>query len=113
MAVSSLFITHRFLNYRFLGYGFQVWEYFSLPEEEREMEINGKTISNPMCNTFPRIASCEYHSFGSGGQDQTVSAICILALNIINDKVSVFSSLVFEGTKAVHTMAKKLNCKLS
>ena len=42
---------------------------------------------NPMCNTFPRIASCDYWRWGSGGRQENINAICILGLNHINDKV--------------------------
>ena len=43
---------------------------------------------NPMCNTFPRIASCDYWRWGSGGRQENINAICILGLNHINDKVN-------------------------
>ena len=46
-----------------------------------------KAGQNPMCYAFPRIVSCDYHKFGSGGKQEDLNAICILALNIINDKV--------------------------
>ena len=78
----------------------QVWQYYLLPEEEQHMP----GVKNPMCNTFPRIgqiicsslfifsflsssASCTYWRWGSGGSQENINAICILALNIINDKV--------------------------
>eukprot|EP00090_Calanus_glacialis_P014519 TRINITY_DN23321_c0_g1_i1.p1 TRINITY_DN23321_c0_g1~~TRINITY_DN23321_c0_g1_i1.p1 ORF type:complete len:250 (-),score=26.19 TRINITY_DN23321_c0_g1_i1:511-1155(-) len=76
-------MTHRFLHYRFITYGFDVWQYYLLPEEEQRMP----GVKNPMCNTFPRIASCDYWRWGSGGSQENINAICILALNIINDKV--------------------------
>ena len=47
---------------------------------------------NPMCNTFPRIASCDYWRWGSGGRQENINAICILGLNHINDKVYFNSS---------------------
>ena len=46
-----------------------------------------QTRQNPMCYVFPRIVSCDYHRFGTGGKQENLNAICILALNIINDKV--------------------------
>ena len=46
-----------------------------------------RLATNPMCRTFPRIASCDYHRFGGGGKDASINAICILALNVVNDKV--------------------------
>ena len=46
-----------------------------------------KTAQNPMCYVFPRIVSCDYRRFGTGGKEENLNAICILSLNIINDKV--------------------------
>ena len=38
--------------------------------------------------TLPFSASCDYWRWGSGGRQESINAICILALNIINDKVN-------------------------
>ena len=37
-----------------------------------------------------RIASCDWYRFGTGGKQETINAICVLALNIINEKIYVF-----------------------
>ena len=76
-------LTHAFLNYRFLTYGQKTWNFFKSPEEERILN----KLPNPMCETFPRIASCNYHYFGTGGDQSNINALCILSLNTINDKV--------------------------
>jgi len=73
-------MTHTFLHYRFMGYGIDVLKYYRMPEEE-QMEHK-----NPMCNTFPRIASCDYWRWGPGGQQENVNAVCVLTLNMIHDK---------------------------
>ena len=39
--------------------------YYVMPAEE--MEIEG--IANPMCEVFPRVASCRYYRFGTGGEE--------------------------------------------
>ena len=49
-----------------------------------------------------RIASCDWYRFGTGGKQETINAICVLALNIINDKVFLvvwfwFFFLIFLG----------------
>ncbi len=77
------FITNKFLKYNFLAYGLLVARYYSMPREERE-----SYMMNPMCETFPRIAGCDYHRYGSGGAQEVKNAICVLGLNMINDKVS-------------------------
>jgi len=79
---SQFFVVNRFLNYQFLNYGPSVWYYYSLPPEERALQN-----LNPMCEAFPRIASCNYYRFGFGGDKESKNAICILGLNMINDKI--------------------------
>jgi len=74
-------LTNIFLHGRFNNYGAKVLYYYRLPEEEQESQ------KNPMCWTFPRIASCDYWRWGSGGRQENINAICVLALNMINDKV--------------------------
>ena len=49
---------------QFLTYGYEVVVYYSLPSEE----INMRGILNPMCEAFPRVASCTFHKYGTGGQ---------------------------------------------
>ena len=42
-----------------------------------------------MCEVFPKMAACRYHRYGMGGREDDRHAICILGLNMINDKVFV------------------------
>ena len=39
------------------------FRYYNLPAEESAMA----QIKNPMCEVFPRVASCTYWRYGSGG----------------------------------------------
>ena len=94
----QIFLTNKFLSYNFLGYGVRVWAYYSQPAEERR---HGGI--NPMCETFPRLVSCDYvrytlqllllswiawfSRYGFAGGKTSLNAICILALNMINDKI--------------------------
>ena len=55
VVISQIFVVNRFLNYHFLGYGSKVWQFYSLPPEERKIQE-----FNPMCEAFPRIASCDF-----------------------------------------------------
>eukprot|EP00092_Neocalanus_flemingeri_P020605 GFUD01022326.1.p1 GENE.GFUD01022326.1~~GFUD01022326.1.p1 ORF type:complete len:425 (-),score=107.53 GFUD01022326.1:32-1306(-) len=83
VSVSQVFVTHAFLNYQFLDYGYLVFQYYRLPPEERELD----STLNPLCEVFPKVAVCNYQRFGRGGGQETKQAMCILSLNIINDKV--------------------------
>eukprot|EP00092_Neocalanus_flemingeri_P004139 GFUD01004453.1.p1 GENE.GFUD01004453.1~~GFUD01004453.1.p1 ORF type:complete len:480 (-),score=121.93 GFUD01004453.1:122-1561(-) len=83
IVISQLFLTNRFLGGNFLTYGSDVYQYYSLPAEETTLE----NIHNPMCEAFPRVASCTYYQYGAGGGQNALNALCILSLNIIIDKV--------------------------
>ena len=90
-------------NFIYLIFWPQHFRYYSYPSEE----IDILDLPNPMCEAFPRVASCTFykvqkfdfsvsrwqnlHSFtlqyGSGGRVVGHQALCILALNIVIDKV--------------------------
>ena len=38
-------------------------------------------------STKKYLASCDYWRYGAGGRQENINAICILNLNVINDKV--------------------------
>lgn len=83
VVISQFLITNIFLEYQFTWYGPTVWRYYNLPAEESAMA----QIKNPMCEVFPRVASCTYWRYGSGGGQTQLQALCILSLNIVIDKV--------------------------
>ncbi len=57
--------------------------YFSLPPEERA-RIG---LADPMCELFPKQVGCYYSRYGLGGGLDSRHGMCILGLNMINDKV--------------------------
>jgi len=61
-----------------------------MPVEERH-----NATYNPLCEVFPRIASCEYVRYGVAGIQETRSALCILGLNMVNDKVGKPSCFIW------------------
>ena len=90
--------TEWFLDNQFMEYGIKVWQFYNIPHEERDMYNK----PNPMCNAFPRVASCKYVRYGTGGDQEDRSAICILGLNMINDKVN----LLFSSIKPINAKVK-------
>ena len=83
--VVAWFLTDRFLNWQFVFYGARVYAHYQLlPSEERE-----RFAANPMCEVFPRIAACNFVRYGSAGLQENQNAICVLSLNMINDKVTL------------------------
>lgn len=81
--IAVWFATDKFLNRQFVSYGPAVFYYYNLlPPEEREHFAN-----NPMCEVFPRISACDFVRYGSAGLQENQNAICVLSLNMVNDKV--------------------------
>ena len=80
-----------------------------LPAEEREHP----DTFNPMCEVFPKQAACRYHRYGMGGGSDNRHAMCILGLNMINDKVFIliwvwFCFLMFMGAMRVITRSTQI-----
>ena len=62
---------------------FNFFRYYAYPPEE----IVQLDLVNPMCEAFPRVASCTFWKYGTGGKPVGHNAICILALNMVIDKI--------------------------
>lgn len=79
--ILNLFLTDRFLNNEFLDYGPRCLSYFR--------NVSSVPIS-PLTATFPKLTKCTFHTFGVSGTVQNLDGICVLALNILNEKVYLF-----------------------
>lgn len=78
--VGQLFLIDAFLDGEFLTYGLEVLSFVSSDEDRVD----------PMVRVFPRVAKCHFHKFGSSGNVETHDAVCVLPLNIVNEKIYVF-----------------------
>jgi len=79
--VGQIYFTDRFLGYQFTTYGIDVVRMTSLDPEER---------TDPMNVVFPKVSKCTFHMYGPSGTITKHDGLCILALNIINEKIFVF-----------------------
>lgn len=43
-----------------------------------------------MVAIFPRMTKCTFHKYGASGSLQKHDALCVLALNILNEKIYIF-----------------------
>ena len=95
--IGTIYCIDRFLGNKFLDYGNQVVSYLS----------SGGEFS-PFSTTFPKQAKCQMSYFGSSGTTSHVDGLCVLALNVLNEKVylvlwfwliflSALSTVVFLG----------------
>lgn len=70
-----------FLGGAFLTYGTDVVRFSNMNQEQR---------TDPMVAVFPRVTKCTFHKFGASGTIQKFDALCVLALNILNEKIYIF-----------------------
>lgn len=45
------------------------------------------TEENPLEHVFPKLTKCEYYNYGPSGSVQNHDALCVLPLNILNEKL--------------------------
>ena len=80
--IGNIYFTDYFLGYQFSKYGSEVLSYI------QTTEIEDRT--DPMDKVFPKVTKCTFHSFGPSGTIQKHDSLCVLALNIINEKIYTF-----------------------
>jgi len=79
--IGQIYFTDYFLGYEFSTYGWDVLSVAAGNPEER---------ADPMNVVFPKVTKCTFHQYGPSGTIQKHDGLCILALNIINEKIYVF-----------------------
>ncbi|XP_059476338.1 innexin inx3 [Neocloeon triangulifer] len=79
--IGNIFFVNRFLGGAFLDYGTDVLRFSELDQENR---------TDPMIAVFPRVTKCTFHKYGPSGSIQRHDTLCILALNILNEKIYIF-----------------------
>jgi len=79
--VGQIFFMDFFLGGEFTTYGTDVLSMTELQQEERD---------DPMSRVFPKVTKCTFHKFGPSGTVERFDGLCVLPLNIINEKIYVF-----------------------
>lgn len=77
----QMFLLDTFLGGHFTSYGLQVIQWGEWDQEYR---------TDPMIRAFPRMTKCMFHDFGSSGDVQRIDALCLLPLNVLNEKIYIF-----------------------
>ena len=81
LLTGQLFLMDRFLDGTFFTFGIEVISFAMRDEEDRV---------DPVIYIFPRMTKCTFHKFGSSGNIESHDALCILPINIVNEKIYVF-----------------------
>lgn len=79
--IGQIYFMDTFLGGEFTTYGSDVLKFTELEPEER---------SDPMAKVFPKVTKCTFHKYGPSGTVQQFDGLCVLPLNIVNEKIMVF-----------------------
>jgi len=79
--VGQIYFMDLFLGGEFTTYGSDV---MAMTEKEPEDR------TDPMAKVFPKVTKCTFHKFGPSGTVQKIDGLCVLPLNIVNEKIYVF-----------------------
>ncbi|XP_063235959.1 innexin shaking-B isoform X1 [Bacillus rossius redtenbacheri] len=79
--VGQMFLMNRFFDGEFLTFGIDV---ISFMEDDDENRVD------PMIYIFPRMTKCTFYKYGVSGEVERHDAVCILPLNVVNEKIYVF-----------------------
>ncbi|XP_011498557.1 PREDICTED: innexin inx2-like [Ceratosolen solmsi marchali] len=80
-SLSQMYLLNLLLEGQFSRYGPAV---MGLTSETKPFER-----VDPMARLFPKLTKCTIHTFGPGGSSQTHDALCVLPLNVVNEKIFV------------------------
>jgi len=80
VVIMNIYMVNAFLGGEFLSYGSEVIEYSNMDQAERV---------DPMIYVFPRMTKCTFRKFGSSGSIERMDALCLLPLNILNEKIFI------------------------
>lgn len=79
--VGQIYFTDRFLGYEFTTYGTKV---LSMSDGD----LGSRT--DAMDLVFPKVTKCTFRKYGASGTVETHDGICVLPLNIFNEKIYIF-----------------------
>ena len=82
--VGVIHLTDLFLSGMFYSLGFNTITYFLTPMDIRQNMVN------PVCQVFPTVTSCQFPTGSLTGTVNIDHALCVLSLNIVNDKIFLF-----------------------
>ena len=54
------------------------------------LDADPETRIDPMATVFPRVTKCTYRKYGPSGTIQNHDAMCVMPINIVNEKIYVF-----------------------
>ena len=79
--ITQMYMMDQFFDGEFFSYGLRVMAFSGQNQEDRV---------DPMVYVFPRVTKCIFHKYGASGTIQKHDSLCLLPLNIVNEKTYIF-----------------------
>lgn len=80
-AIGQIFLVDYFLDGEFSTYGADVVKFTEMDQNDR---------IDPMSRIFPKLTKCTFYNYGASGTIQKFDGLCVLPINIVNEKIYVF-----------------------
>lgn len=77
--IGQIIFLNFFLDGEFLSYGHHVFQYINSKPEDK--------LDDPMARVFPKVTKCTFQKYGPSGGVQKFDGLCILPVNILNEKL--------------------------
>lgn len=91
----QMYAMNKFFDGEFLQYGLRVMQVSDMVQEKRV---------DPMIYIFPRVTKCTFQKFGPSGSIQKHDSMCVLPLNIVNEKTYILIWFWFVSLSFVLTL---------
>ncbi|XP_031628467.1 innexin inx2-like [Contarinia nasturtii] len=75
IAIGQIYLTNLFLGGAFLNYG---------------IDVMRQDAAEPMTRIFPKMTKCVFHKYGPSGSVQKFDGLCVLPVNVLNEKIYLF-----------------------
>jgi len=76
--IGQIFLIDQFLDGEFTTYGFDAFKFLDVDPDQRY---------DPLARVFPKVTKCTFHKYGPSGTVQKFEGICVLPVNILNEKI--------------------------
>lgn len=96
LAVGNLYLTNTFLGGDFFHFGKNAVSYITQPAFRPD---------NPLNEVFPKVAKCTWYKYGPSGTINKHDSLCVLPLNIVNEKTYIFLWIVYVTTAVIAGLA--------
>ncbi|CAL4122737.1 unnamed protein product [Meganyctiphanes norvegica] len=89
IAVGNLYFTNTFLGGDFFHFGKHAVHYLTQ---------SASSPDNPLNEVFPKVTKCTWYKYGASGTINTHDSMCVLPLNIVNEKTYICLWIVYVAT---------------